>query len=41
MYGHVSWETSENMVTWEREFVLEKTMEYIELMNKKPDSEVI
>lgn len=32
MFGHVSWETSENMVTWEREFITGKIMDYVELM---------
>jgi hypothetical protein len=33
MFGHVSWGTTENMATWERDFLLDKILDYIELMN--------
>jgi hypothetical protein len=36
MFGHVSWDTTENMVTWEREFLLDKAIEWIELTSGKP-----
>jgi len=41
MFGHISWETIENMTTWEREFLLEKAMDWVEITsgNKKKSEE--
>jgi len=38
MFGHISMEITDNMVTWEREFMLDKMMEYLELASGKKET---
>jgi hypothetical protein len=38
MFGHMSIEVTDNMATWERDFLLEKTLEYIELVTGKKET---
>lgn len=38
MFGHISMEVTDNMATWEREFMLDKMMEYLELAAGKKET---